>query len=131
SLLLGEFDSAVELLRRAMDLTDDWEVNATAAILLAWVLEFSIGGDESLAAFEEALAIAERRPGETAFRIYALSAIANAVFRRGDLERAGKISFEVGKTALALPDHITVLHSIEQLAWVAEAEAHFRSAALL
>ena len=126
----GEVQRALELNQRALDTTDDFEVQAEAMLLMGWINEASGDLEHALRWDQKALALTESA-GEWVLRSYALWSVGTRHWRLGEPRRAELLLRQGLQLAGAINDPWNGAQCLESLAWVAGSEHRPRRAALL
>ncbi len=130
AMLIGDVDHARDCQRRAMAATDDFEVQANAMLVIAFLDLISGDAPGALAWAEKCLAFAEPR-GEWAVRAFAMGSAATAHWRLGHLQLAKQILQEALPLSLQVNDTFALVSGVEVFAWITESLHQPRHAALL
>jgi hypothetical protein len=130
ALLRGEIDRGQACCEHAMAITDDFQVQALAMMMLSF--RFSIAGDaqRGLSWSEQALALVEARR-ETVTRSYVLGAVGVSHLALGDLSAAERVLIEGLQLCRVIEAYWTGAQFLEGLAWVAAATQDLRRAVVL
>ncbi len=126
----GEVQRASELNQRALEATDDFEVQAEAMLLMAWITEASGNPEHALRWDQKALALTESA-GESVLRSYALWSVGTRYWRLGEPQQAELLLQQGLRLAGAINDPWNAAQCLESLAWVTGSEDRPRRAALL
>lgn len=130
ALLRGEVEQAQASAERALESSDDFEVQIFSRLMLSWRFAISGAAERALSCAEQALALAESR-GETVMRNYMLASVGISRFALGDLSLAARALQEGLQRCRLIGDAWTGAQFLEMLAWIAAADHAPRRAAVL
>ncbi|OBK13749.1 protein kinase [Mycobacterium asiaticum] len=130
ALLRGEIEQAQTLFEYAMAITDDFQVQTLAMMMMSW--RFSVAGDAQRALdwAEKALALAEP-VHEAVNRSYVLGAVGISRLALGDVQTAERVLIEGLRLCRLTDAYWTGAQFLEGLAWVAAANHNPRRAVVL
>lgn len=123
----GDTARGVGYLRRAIQLTSEFEVRFAATYYLGWAFEISGDLDEAMSCFDAALAITTSH-GESWYRSRALVALGVVQWLRAELEGAERAIVEALQLSQLLGDPFTGAQCLENLAWIAGSHGDWRHA---
>ncbi len=130
SLLVGVLDHARDSLRRAMDITDDFEVQVYSVSAMSWLDLISGDARSALAWSEKGVALAEAC-GDWAMRAVVMGSLGVSHWHLGDLPRAEQVVRDGLELAFEVNDKYAVANGLEVLAWISAARSQPRQAAVL
>lgn len=122
----SEFEKAVAMFAEQGNLS----FQVTAMLNLGLTLELLDESEVAIEYYERALAVTEER-GETVYRSYVLWALAIAVWRRDDRDRAARLLKEALRLGRKINDRLNAGMCMQALSWVALDDKDARRAAVL
>jgi serine/threonine-protein kinase PknK len=130
TLVTGDVERGRDCFRRAMAVTDDFEVQTNAMVIAGWLDLISGDADGALAWFEKCLALTESR-GDWSRRAQAIGSVGAAHWRLGHPERARQLYQQATQLALQVNDTYAVANGLEVMAWITESMHQPRQAVIL
>ncbi len=130
SLVAGVLDHARDSLRRAMDITDDFEVQTNSRSAMSWLDLISGDARSALAWSEKGVELAQASRGYEILAV-ALGTVGAAHWCLSNLDRAEELLRQAIEIAVEVNDKYAVANALEVLAWVTDSRQRPRQAAVL
>jgi non-specific serine/threonine protein kinase len=126
----GQLQRSRQYLRRALRITDDLEVQASAALFMGWFYELSGDLDGAANWHEQVLAVTTPH-GESFWRSKALWSLGMDCLHRGEHPRAKLLIQQAVQLSTELNDPLNVAVCLETLGWLAVFDDNARHGTIL